>query len=128
MINNKEYILCAAIHYDNKIEYPFMRQTYGIKSGFVLCGYRHSDIIRILPTNRLYPNFNSSKLPLNKDLIWEKIDENTDNSEINSEEQIVQGFITSKGRFVDRKEASQIAYAAKQILEPKNLLYSEDIY
>lgn len=39
-----------------------------------------------------------------------------------------QGFLTNKGRFVDRKEGAEIAYAAKQIWEPKETLYSEDLY
>lgn len=39
-----------------------------------------------------------------------------------------QGFITSIGRFVDRKEAAYIAYKAGQIPELKSVLYSEDLY
>lgn len=38
------------------------------------------------------------------------------------------GFCTSKGRYVDRKEAAEIAYEAGQISEKKHILYSEDIY
>lgn len=40
----------------------------------------------------------------------------------------VQGFITTKNRFVDRKEAAEIAYSAGQIASPKDELYSEDLY
>ena len=46
-----------------------------------------------------------------------------------------QGFYTSKGRFVDRNEALQIAYNAHQIPPmvytergPKGKLFSEDLY
>lgn len=43
-----------------------------------------------------------------------------------------QGFYTSKGRFVDREEAMQIAYAAGQVtqkqFELSTDLYSEDLY
>ena len=41
-----------------------------------------------------------------------------------------QGFLTSTGRFVDRKEAYMIAVKAKQIVPVDNveLLYSEDLY
>lgn len=39
-----------------------------------------------------------------------------------------QGFYTSKGRFVDRKEAAKIAFAAGQIPSPANKLFSEDLY
>lgn len=39
-----------------------------------------------------------------------------------------QGFYTSKGRYVDRKEAAKIAFECGQISEEKQILYSEDIY
>lgn len=39
-----------------------------------------------------------------------------------------QGFYTSKGRYVDRKEGAEIAYAAGQIDTPVNKLFSEDLY
>lgn len=41
-----------------------------------------------------------------------------------------QGFITSTGRFVDRKEAKNIARTAKQLIRDSNneKLMSEDIY
>lgn len=41
-----------------------------------------------------------------------------------------QGFLTSDGRFVDRKDGLRIALASKQIEAPKwpPLLYSEDLW
>lgn len=42
-----------------------------------------------------------------------------------------QGFVTSTGRFVDRKEACEIAKAAKQIkvkTGPSHVLFSEDVW
>lgn len=41
-----------------------------------------------------------------------------------------QGFTTSTGRFVGRKEAAEIAVAAGQIKAPKwgDVLYSEDLW
>jgi hypothetical protein len=39
-----------------------------------------------------------------------------------------QGFLTNTNRFVDRKEAGQIAFAAGQTEELKTTLYSEDLY
>lgn len=42
--------------------------------------------------------------------------------------EIEQGFITSKDRFVDRKEAALIALAVGQIKEPRDILFSEDLY
>jgi hypothetical protein len=40
-----------------------------------------------------------------------------------------QGFMTTHGRFVDRKEALKIAIAAGQVKNSKhNILFSEDLY
>lgn len=39
-----------------------------------------------------------------------------------------QGFLTSQNRFVDRKEASSIAFKAGQTKELKDKLFSEDLY
>jgi len=38
--------------------------------------------------------------------------------------EVVFGFLTSKNRFVDRKEAAKIAFEAKQINKPYNILES----
>lgn len=45
-----------------------------------------------------------------------------------SREPSAQGFYTSKGRFVNRKEAAKIAYECGQTSELKDILYSEDLY
>lgn len=39
-----------------------------------------------------------------------------------------QGFMTSNGRFVDRKEAGKIAFECGQINAESQYLFSEDIY
>lgn len=39
-----------------------------------------------------------------------------------------QGFLTSTGRYVDRKEGMQIALDNLQIPKSKHMLYSEDLY
>jgi len=41
--------------------------------------------------------------------------------------QCVQGFVTSKGKFVDRKVAAKIAFEAGQIPKLKTVLFSEDL-
>lgn len=112
-----EKILCAAIHYDNHINYPHM-DCYGINTGFVLCGYRHHNIIGVLPENT------ESKITIEraKEL---NIDWPVDNTDI------TQGFVTSTGRFVDREEAAKIALDSGQINElkySKTKLFSEDLY
>jgi len=39
-----------------------------------------------------------------------------------------QGFLTSKNRFVDRKEGGEIAFAAGQTEKLREMLFSEDLY
>lgn len=114
MNNTKEYIACAAIHYNNGIKYPFM-EVYGIESGFVLCGFRHPYIMSVLPTNVHYEQDEDKKQSLN--VQWDK---STNICEV------VQGFMTSYGRFVDRKEAKNIAIACGQCKEEE--IYSSDLF
>lgn len=124
--NTKEYIVCAAIHYDNKIHYPFMN-TYGIKTGFVLCGFRHPIICSILPTNSFSDKVEEKAKWLN--VSWKKNSFDKEGNPIYDVEEN-QGFMTSLGRFVNRKEAAKIALECGQIdklYSPPNL-YSEDIF
>lgn len=133
MENKPEYILCAAIHYDNGIKYRF-QQMYGIETGFVLCGFRHPHIIDVLPTNPYYFKnlFDGEEIdPVEK----QKYDELkykygwADDSLTRCE--TTQGFLTSKGRFVNREEALEIARAAGQVGDDagyKKQLFSEDLY
>jgi len=115
-LKDKEVILCAAIHYDNGLEYPH-QSIYGVKTGFVLCGYRHPNIIGILPTNIYFKKTNENSVQVE----W---NENCPKHES------YQGFLTSTGRFVGRREAAQIALHSGQIKELKfgSELYSEDLY
>lgn len=91
MDNTKEYILCAAIR--RKKPRPNSSASYS-PSDFndihkIEIGYRHHDIY----VRFGYP---SKRCPL-------------------SLKQDDQGFYTSKGRFVDRWEAMEIAYKAGQV-------------
>lgn len=124
--NSKEYIACSAIHYDNRKHYSFMN-CYGVESGFVICGFRHPLICSILPTNSFSENIIEKVKWLNID--WEKNVFDDDGKPIN-DINIVQGFMTSFGRFVDRKEAAKIALECGQIekLEENGVLFSEDIF
>lgn len=98
----KEHILCAALHYDNGIEY--VHQPKNIKSGMVFCGRRHHNCF--IPLETAFPE-------------RKKTD-------------VKQGFITSLDRYVDRKEAMEIAIAAGQVdNDETNIgmdLISEDLY
>lgn len=110
--NNLEQILCAAIWYDDGKQYP-QQEVYKIPSGFVICGFRHPNIIGVLPTNNIFRKQHN--------LIYS-----------NTLFEITQGFITTKGRFVNREDASQIAVKSGQVEDSKTYnkreLFSEDIY
>ena len=100
MIETDERILCAAIYIDDGQQYP--HQPKNVKTGFVLCGYRHCSIL-------------GQKLALDLNIIV-----------VNS----YQGFLTNKNRFVSRSEAKAIATARHQCIKDTNSheLFSEDLY
>ena len=101
----KEYILCAANHYDDG-----EKQIHGpnnIESGFIICGRRHHNCISIFSKMFGFP-----------------YDDKT--SKLKKTER--QGFLTNTDRFVEREEAAQIAFEAGQIKQHKIVLYSEDLY
>lgn len=100
-----EYILCAAIHFDDGKEYA--HQPLNIKTGRVFCGHRHHNIFQLISGNA-----------------GERV-----KSGIIDEEQ---GFITNKNRFVKRAEARTIALEAGQLagrtVHHRTDLFSEDLY
>lgn len=91
MNNQKEYILCFVIHYDDGVINLKRRCKNYPEIGIVICEYRHADIISILPTNNTMRN---------------------DGKIYNC----IQGFLTSLGRFVTREEAYIIAKKSKSII------------
>lgn len=96
-----EKILCAAIWYKDEKEHP--HQPKNIKTGYVWCGRRHHNII-----NLRFSLLGSTTI----------------------HETSVQGFITTKDRFVDRVEGNKIAIAQSQVfgnIEGDELI-SEDLY
>lgn len=95
-----ERIICAAIWYKD-FEMP-IHSPNNIDRGVVLCGFRHGHII-------------SQILSLTGKRTCE-VGES------------VQGFITSKNRFIDRKEAHQLFIDNGGTPEFNNELYSEDLY
>jgi hypothetical protein len=102
MIHNEvEYILCAAIWFDD--HQPHIARPSNIEYGVVFCGYRHVNIYAQLPWNTM------KRIELGID-------------------EIQQGFLTSTNRFVTREEASIIAKGSGQICDNCNSLCSEDIY
>lgn len=99
-IPKEEYIVCAAIWYKDQPT-PKIKPK-NIKKGLVVSGHRHGDCIHIVIS-----------------LIGGRLCHHGKH---------VQGFLTSKNRFVDRKEAAKIAFAIGQIDKEKRSLFSEDIY
>ena len=102
-----EYILCAAIWYkDIQTDRPD-RTAKNIDRGIVVTGHRHGHCIAVL--NQLGRLRSVVKGP-------------------DSVGDYEQGFLTSKGRFVDRKEAGKIAFERGQIKKETDCLFSEDLY
>jgi hypothetical protein len=108
MIN--ESITCAAIWYKDLPDSVF--KPVNVDKGLVVCGHRHGnciDIVKSLSGLRT--------VQFSPDGVGESI----------------QGFLTSKNRFVDRLEAAKIAIKAEQVKEellynPRIGLFSEDLY
>lgn len=108
----KEHILCAANHYNDGMAHP--EQPYNITTGFVACGRRHRNCIHTFEL--IMAQYDAPRI------------ERLRQTEL-------KGFLTSRHRFVDRKEAYAIAYAAGQIIGPNATsseneigLTSEDLY
>ncbi len=108
----KEYIICSAIWYQ---ELPLKRDDFpagfcrplNCETGIVFCGHRHH--------NCLYQKVALTGLA----------DHESGKN--------IQGFLTSKNRFVNRKEALEIARRENQVIEkdfgnPLIGLFSEDLY
>lgn len=101
LIRNR--ILCAAIHFnDGKIHDG---QPFNIRLGFVLCGHRHGSVLC---------------LAYELGLVNEDMNEKAGNA--------IQGFLTDKNQFVDRKQAAKIAYHAGQLKSKVDILMSEHLY
>lgn len=101
---DNEKIMCSAIWVKDE-DIIYAHNPTNIKYGLVVCGYRHHNCLEHL------------------------------SNIIDRQKMVqcgtVQGFLTTKNRFVDRIEARQIAERQSQLL-PKcsksNELYSEDVW
>jgi len=81
-----EYVMCAANYYDDGNDHSY--QPYNIDKGFVVCGWRH-------------PCCGMSYLALNKDAKrWDDC---------------IQGFLTTKNRFLNRREALELVKETGQL-------------
>ena len=109
-MENKEYILCAANHYDDGKKHVFKPRN--IESGFVVCGRRHHNCISTFAQIVGFP-YTEDGLGIMRTEI--------------------QGFLTNLDRFVDRLEALEIARNANQLLPDEGVnekigLFSENLY
>lgn len=110
-MNNKvEYILCAAYKFKSSYRTPKMEEIKTKNGTMIEEIYHepHREVFRMALGYR------------HADIIYKYAD-CIDQSDTG-------GFITSKGRYVNRREAAEIAYNAGQINEKKSFLYSEDLY
>lgn len=105
-----EYILCAAIWYKDipiKKKIASYARPINIGYGLVFCGHRHPHCI--------YTMVSVTGL------------RSVENA-VDGVGRYVQGFLTSKNRFVNRAEAAIIAFKIGQIKEYTSQLHSEDLY
>lgn len=105
-IEKPEYILCAAIHFDDGVKHE--HQPRNIKSGFVVCGRRHHNCY----ITAFIINGNES--------MAHRMNE--------ANGKATQGFLTSTDRFLDRKQSALLAVEQKQTYRDTDLLFSEDLY
>ena len=113
--NSKEYILSAAIWYQDGTESLKGMIAQNIDSGVVIGQWRHGNCINVRATN---PIWNAKKLAErhgNDPMVIKKYE---DTLEYFDE---VDGFLTSNGRFVDRWQAAELALLSGQIDEKRAL-------
>lgn len=98
--NKPEYILCSAIHYKDGKQYQ--HQPQNIDTGFVISGRRHYNCI----------------------LTFSMIKDASEHIPN------IQGFLTSKDRFLDRHESYLLALQTKQIKNTcsTEIIMSEDLW
>lgn len=113
--NSKEYILSAAIWYKDGTEAPRGFIAQNIDSGVVIGQWRHGNVINVRATN---PLWNAKKLAERRGENPMEIKKHEDTLSYFDE---VDGFITSKGRFVDRWQAAELALLCGQIDEKRAL-------
>ena len=108
--NSKEYILCAAIWYNDGTEAPRGFIAQNIDSGVVIGQWRHGNCINIRATNPAW----------NKKVLAERYNHTKDDVPMTTEKpdmhfDYTDGFLTSRGRFVDRWQGMELAYLAGQV-------------
>jgi len=105
----QEYILCAAVWYmeipiKKELSFEAAVRPVNCDRGLVFCGYRHAHC--------MYTMVSVTGL-------------RSVESEVGN---YVQGFLTSKNRFVDREEGAKIHIANGHKIDFEHRLFSEDLY
>lgn len=104
-IRDYEYILCAANYIDDGVAYKDTRVIPRNKdTGFVICGWRHHNCLGLM-----YEFMHGHLL----------------------DKFCIQGFLTSKGNFLTRESAKELAIKIGQVIEDKMIsdtLTSEDLW
>lgn len=101
-----EFILCAANYYNDGKEY--IHNPVNIKIGYIICGRRHHNCIQTFAQIYGFPYSKEANI---------------------IQQTEIEGFLTSKNRFLNREEAYRVAFAAAQCDKKDNVrLYSEDLY
>ena len=96
-----EYVMCAANWVDDGIDYA--HQPFNIPSGICFCGWRHSCIFQ--QYKERFPQETYGRVE-------------------------TQGFLTTKNRFLTRKEALELVKENGQLTKPLigSILTSEDLW
>jgi hypothetical protein len=102
-MNKPEHIICAAIKIPTQYSINVHAPRNVKQTDIVVCGRRHHNCFAIIA--QLGVDLKSIR-----------------------EGRIVEGFMTSTNKFLDRKEAAKLALKACQIETEKKILYSEDLY
>ena len=107
MTETQERIYSAAIWYKDLPVGDWIE--YAVDPGIVVKGHRHADIIHT---------------------VYNLIGKRTCTHGTDCTGEFEQGFVTNKGRFVDRQEGMLIARDAGQVISDttSDTLYSEDLY
>lgn len=103
---NPEYITCAAIWYKD-VEGTHGMRPVNLEKGIVVCGRRHGDVIQTVSTLAHLRTVQFGERAIG------------DHEE---------GFLTSRNRFLDRKEAGELAFKIGQVKHTTDCLFSEDLY
>lgn len=114
---SKEWILCAAIWYQDGTEAPRGFIAQNISSGVIIGQYRHGNCINVRATNKLWNKTALDEHNRECVKLYFKEIPKEDIEKFGT----VDGFLTSNGRFVDRWQAAELAMLSGQITEERAL-------